>query len=68
MSVDNVVCVKKSGKKWAVWEDSASNDEYVPSKRAKKYPSKSEAILAAHNLVEEIGYVEYGVNILDDPH
>jgi len=63
MSADNIIFVKKHRKKWKVWEQSASCDP-KPSSRAQEHPTKEKALVAAHNLQEETGYVEYGVNVL----
>ena len=63
MSADNVIYEKQAKhfqSRWYVLECSAS----VPADftKAKVYNSREKALVAAHDLQKEIGYVEYGVN------
>ena len=65
MSADNVIYIQEQpGGKWAVWEDSASNDNPRPRKMGIRYPDKTAALLAAEKIFDECVYVEYGIQTL----
>jgi hypothetical protein len=65
MSADNAIFVQQiSPGKWAVWEDSMSALEGLPAIAplgARTYGSRADALVAAHDLMRNIGSVEYGV-------
>lgn len=63
MSADNIIYIKKHRRKWRVWEQSASCDPKL-DKRAESYDTMDAAIDAANKMEEEIGFVEYWVNLL----
>jgi hypothetical protein len=65
VSADNVVYVQKCGERYYVWDDSASNEAPEPPEDAQKCDTRSYALTFAHDLVDEIGYVEYGVRELE---
>ena len=61
MSADNVIYVGKIGEEWTVWHDSASNEQPKPDKNAVKAANQEEAMQKACELMQEVGYVEYGI-------
>lgn len=68
MSADNIILVKKVGKLWWVAYGFASHDESGSDSYMKNgtgYHTREAALVAAHNMEKEIGYVEYGVNELE---
>lgn len=68
MSADNIIYVKQEDDdKWVVWHDSASNEEPRPHDDDPRFDDKSQALMAAAELLEDIGYVEYGIAMFDVP-
>lgn len=71
VGVDNIIYIVKRNHRWHVWLDSTSNN-FDPKKLNHAYfmdkihfRTKEDAILYAFDLKETIGYVEYGVSVLN---
>ncbi len=63
MSADNIIYVQQIGAQWFVQYGSASC--VVEMAKGKSYSTREAALVAAHDLEKETGYVEYGVNELE---
>ena len=62
MSADNIIYVWKEDDYFHVWEQSASVDlDYEHGYKYKKFKTRAEALEYAHDICNEIGYVEYNV-------
>jgi hypothetical protein len=64
MSADNIIYVKRSKNAWKVWHQSASTKPRA-NKDCKVYKKFDKAMDSAIKLEEKVGYVEYGITILD---
>ncbi len=69
MSADNIICIqrRRDGRYW-VWMDFASNDYLSPNRDANAHGfyHLMEAFEYAFKYVDDVGYVEYGVQRLPD--
>jgi len=61
MSSDNGIFVMKWFDEWFVWHGSLSADYYEPASYENGFQFELEASEFAHNLHDEIGYVEGGI-------
>lgn len=61
MSDDSIIYVKQIDKKWFVWRDYGSTENPTPSDDDRSFYTQEEALVAAHDLHDEIGAVEFGV-------
>jgi len=65
MSAHDIVYVRKIDKLWHVWHDSSSKEAPKPTKGYSVFHEKKAALEMAHRLVDEFGFVEYGVFVLN---
>ena len=66
MSANNIILIRRYGKKYKVWEDDmdwAIEHNYKPPKNAKVYNDIDDATNEAVRLQEK-DYIEYGIRIM----
>jgi hypothetical protein len=61
MSADNNICIMEWGDEWFVWHGSMSADYIEPESYSNGFLTEKEASEFAHQLYDEIGYVEGGI-------
>jgi hypothetical protein len=70
MSADNGILVKKYNRRWHIWYAFYSDENFGEilknSSDYKKFETRSEALLYAHDLARSKGNLEYGVTELQD--
>ena len=64
MSADNIIYVLQVGKKYKVWEQSASNDMNPKGMKPKIFNDFLKAYDYAEELQEFYEYVEYGIHVI----
>lgn len=69
MSADNRICILRvSDTRWAVWHGGQSDEYHCPPSegvgRCQQFESEKEANAYAEKLLEDIGYVEYGIQYI----
>ena len=66
MSADNVIYIQKIGRYWWCWHTSASATAPYPSRKDSFFGTKYDAMEYACDMMTEMGYVEYGIQFLEE--
>ncbi len=66
MSGDNIIFVQKRIGFWYVWHQQNPEIPEFIREHTSVFGSRADALLGAHDLQRQIGYVEYGVSELED--